>query len=368
MHIGIIELCEKNHHSMIYNWVKISNINGWKITIFTTQEIYDNVKDELANLNYNVVIKKKNILLFHNEIKKNVKKNKIKKILFLTICKLYIYFFISLKNIPYGITVHNANTWFKKNKIKNFKHFLKTIVIEKIKKNSSFFFVNSKNMKDFVQKNNLETKPLFVLPFSLRKNKILKNNNNVRFTTVYPGGINFERRKYFNFQKLAAKYPHDQFIILGFSNPENIKKNYAVYEKLKKTPNIKIYDKYVSIKKFNALVLNANLLFSDINVNYYSSDDYEIYGISKDSGISYLMNEFDKPCLLNKNFKNILELEKGTLYFNNLEELFNIYKKAKNKKFNRLLIENIQKDTINYNIDFFANRLLSEFDEINLSL
>ena len=33
MHIGIVELCEKNHHSMIFNWIKIANSNNYKSII-----------------------------------------------------------------------------------------------------------------------------------------------------------------------------------------------------------------------------------------------------------------------------------------------------------------------------------------------
>ena len=59
MHIGIVELCEKNHHSMIFNWVKIANLNKWKV-LYLLLKKYLNVKSELNGLKYNVIIKDTN--------------------------------------------------------------------------------------------------------------------------------------------------------------------------------------------------------------------------------------------------------------------------------------------------------------------
>ena len=62
---------------------------------------------------------------------------------------------------------------------------------------------------------------------------------------------------------------------------------------MKKISNIKLYNHYVDNKIFQKVIKKSHLLFSDIRVKYSSSDIYEVYGVSKDSGISYLMNEFN---------------------------------------------------------------------------
>ena len=123
MHLGIVELCEKNHHSMIFNWMKIANLNKWKITLFTTREIFNSVKVELKGLKYNVIIKENNNLFFQIKINNLVKENKIDKLIYLTICNYLVYLFISLESLNFGITVHNSNLWFKKNKKQKFKYF-----------------------------------------------------------------------------------------------------------------------------------------------------------------------------------------------------------------------------------------------------
>ena len=67
MHIGIVELCEKNHHSMIFNWVKIANLNKWKITLFTTKEIFKKIS--YRNTTEGVIAVAKSKLLTFSDLK-----------------------------------------------------------------------------------------------------------------------------------------------------------------------------------------------------------------------------------------------------------------------------------------------------------
>lgn len=361
MHIGIVELCEKNHHSMIFNWIKIANSNKWKITLFTTNEIYNNVKSELRYLNYDVVIKNTNHFFFQIKINKMIKEKNINKLVYLTICNYLVYLLISFKSINFGITVHNANTWFNKNTIKKFKHYLKRFAIQKLKTEASFFIVNSLNMKRFVDKNFYQIKPVHVLPFSLRKNlNKFHNDKYKKFTTVFPGSINHERRKYDGFIDLALSNPKDNFVVLG-----DYKKNVTdigYYNKMKKISNIKLYNQYIDNKIFSKIIKKSHLLFSDIRVNYSSSFISEVYGQSKDSGISYLMNEFNLPCMLNIDFKNFYELRNGSLYFENYDKMHKIYNNLKiNKKYLNLLTKKLQKDTKNFNINNYSKKFNKSF-------
>ncbi len=361
MHIGIVELCEKNHHSMIFNWIKIANFNKWKVTLFTNQEIFNNVKFELEKMNYDVVINDTNNFFFQIKINKIIKQRKIDKLIYLTICNYFLYLFISLKSITFGITVHNANAWFNKTTLRKLKHILKRFIISKLKKEASFFIVNSQNMKKFVDKNCSQIKPIYVLPFSLRKNydgtKIKKYE---KFTTVYPGSINHERRRYDDFIKLALNNSEDNFIVLGdFKKSE---KDIIIYNKIKKIPNIKLFEKYVDIQTFNKILRKSHLLFCDVKVNYEASDVTETYGKSKDTGVSYLMNEFNLPCMLNSDFKNFYELRNASLYFENSNNMFKIYDDVKkDKKLYNYLINKIKEDTQNFNINYYSKKFKKSF-------
>ena len=359
MHIGIIELCEKNHHSMIFNWIKIANINKWKITLFTTKEVFKNVRSELIGFKYKVIIKNTNNLFYQIKINKIIQENKIDKIIYLTFCNHLVYLFAPIKSANFGITVHNANTWFNKNRITKLRHYLKRYIVYNVKKKSSFFILNSENMKKFVDESFRQSKPICVLPFSLRKN-LNNNNRNKTFTTVYPSGINHLRRNYKNFIRLAKSNPNDKFIILG--NTKQTQKDLNILSKIDKINNITVYDYYLNINAFNKIIKNSHLLFSDIKVNYISSDISEVYGKSKDSGISYLMNEFNLPCLINSDFVNFSELSYGTLYFNNYDKLYKTYNKVKNnKKYLNSLSKKIKNDTKSFNFNRFSKNLSKFF-------
>ena len=359
MHIGIVELCEKNHHSMIYSWIKIANLNKWKITLFTTKEIFSSVRSELKNLNYNLIIKENNAFFFQIKIRNLVKEKKINKLIYLTICNYLVYLFVSLKSLNFGITVHNSNLWFKNNNNKNFKYYLRAAIINKLKKNASFFIVNSINMKNYIDNNFNQIKPIYVLPFSLRKNKIKNKKKNDKFTTVYPGSINYLRRRYNNYIKLAKLNPNDQFIVLGGLNENNI--NHNIYHNLNGVKNIITYKKFIKIKNFTEVIQNSHLLFYDIRVNYNSEGISEVYGLSKDSGISYLMNEFNMPSLINDQFINLNELRNGTLHYKNFTTLLKKYKKIKNNEKRLFLIKKIKKDTKDLNINIFARKFNNIF-------
>ena len=366
MHLGIIEFCEKNHHSMIFNWVNIANYNKWEISLFLSKEIYENVRSELVGLKYNLYIKDTNNFIYHLKIKKIVKFHKIDKLIFLTICNYLSFLFISFKSINFGISVHNADTWFNGLVVKNYKHYLIRFIINKLKNDASFFIANSRNIKNFIKKNNYTSKNIYVIPFSLRRKKMeFIYDNASNFTVVYPGSINHERRKYENFMKLAKINSKDKFIVLG--SCRNNKVDINLYNQMKKISNIKLYEEYIEIDEFQKVMQNSNLLFTDLNTNYKSSYISEVYGISKDSGISYLMCEFNLPCLLNGDFNNFEELNSGSLYFNSLNEMSKKYYKIKNDiEYRKKIFNNMSHDTKKFNIEYFSEYLKKKFLENNL--
>lgn len=361
MHIGIVELCEKNHHSMIFNWIKIANENHWTITLFTTDEILQNVKSELKGLNYKVIIRKRSNFFFLIQINKIVKQKEIDKLIYLTICNYIFHIFVSFRLINLGVTVHNANTWFKKNSIRGLRHLLKIIILKKIKKDASFFIVNSKNMKKFIEESCFNKKEIYVLPFSLRKdNTGLNNKKYKKFTTVYPASINNERRRYYSFMKLALSNPNDKFIVLGETKKNHV--DIKIFNELKKVPNIQIYNKYLDINEFNHVIKRSHLLFSDIKINYSSSLTTEIYGLSKDSGISYIMNEFNLPCMLNSDFSNFSELKSGSLYFANIKQMLRLYDKVRqNENYRLSLMKQLKKDSEVLSVEYYSNELKKSF-------
>jgi hypothetical protein len=323
MHLGIIELYEKNHHSLIYNWIRVAEINNWDITIYIREDLYIQLEKELSCMNFRLVICKGGRLKNIRRIKKDYKNSSVDQLLFLSLTgNIFPFLFSSFFNIDYGITIHNANVWFVKNVIRKPRHLIKRFVRHRLKKNANFFVVNSGNMKNYIGKNVTESRSIFVMPFSLKKSnhKAHKNVNSKNLTVAYPGSINIKRKSYDKFLHLAQDNPKDRFILLGSPDVSD-DKNESVIKKAKAMTNVVAFEKYLSINCFNEYLRNTDILFSEINLNYKISDMSEIYGITKDSGISYLMAEFMIPALLNDTFNNIPEVSRGTIAFKGYDHL-----------------------------------------------
>jgi len=352
MNLAIVEFCEKNHHSMIFTWIKIAETNNWNITLYTKQDIFKNVQSEIESLKCNIKMVDNSIFELFKLLKSDYKNGEIDLVLYLSItCGFFELLFARMNNIKYGITIHNCNVWFKGNIIRKVSHILKRYVRYNLKKNALFYVVNSENMRNFIQTNFEEKKKVYVIPFSLRKSVISKTKGEI-FTVVYPGSINTQRKKYANFIRLAREFPEDLFIVLG--TVVNNKDSLIVYDEMKNIQNIIVYDTYVSNDEFNIKMKNANLLFSELVTSFELSDMKETYGVTKDSGISYQMIEYNLPALLNKEFINIKELESGSVYFENYDDLKCKYIQLK-KNGVASLSKKIEEDLKNFNIKYFAN-------------
>ena len=114
----------------------------------------------------------------------------------------------------------------------------------------------------------------------------------------------------------------------------------------------------MSILKRSALLQVSQAVQGSVSFMRKSSDISEIYGQSKDSGISYLMNEFNLPCLLNSNFLNFTELRNGSLYFENFSKMYKLYSKIKKNNKHRLsLMKKIKNDTKNFTVKNYSQKL-----------
>ena len=190
--------------------------------------------------------------------------------------------------------------------------------------------------------------------------KILAKKLSKKYTTYLIDKIKQDKEKNFYHIDLKDKKKLNEFF-------RNNKVDINLYNQMKKISNIKLYEEYIEIDEFQKVMQNSNLLFTDLNTNYKSSYISEVYGISKDSGISYLMCEFNLPCLLNGDFNNFEELNSGSLYFNSLNEMSKKYYKIKNDiEYRKKIFNNMSHDTKKFNIEYFSEYLKKKFLENNL--
>lgn len=319
MKILVVETATKNHLGMLANWEMLAADNNWELLYFVGKELQAEARTRVSIKRSKFIVSRKSLLGTIGKVDIVVLNTAQSNFLLLIVIA-----FLAKRLV---ITLHNINRWFE-----SFSDSLK--FREKFKKNILFFFVrkvllyvfkkvmlvqcdgiilNSKNMQDYLNKNYLFSKPQVVIPFSLKQRKVQVDNVfSSPIKIVFPGQVDCSRKSYDFFLKLAEDYPKVEFVLLGRLKLNNETQRMIKYIEGCGLENVKIYREYVCQAEFDNEMESAHLLFSYVNVHYRN----EIYGLSKDSGVSYLMSEYAIPLLVNEDFKNIDELNSATLYYN----------------------------------------------------
>ena len=336
MKLTVVELSTKNHVVMIINWVKICKLNNWKLNIIVSTECYKILKPQLCDVSpyYNLVVLE------------NTQPQNFFKVLRLTKDSNYVilntvqwhFIFFGALSLLRGciVSIHNSNSWFQsfkecliftiqENRIRGLKKVLKcgtrltTLLARKvILKASRLVLVSSDNMKRHILNNYNSVKKIIVVPFSLKQQKNYKVSvKEERVSVVYPGSVNTDRKNYTSFLKLVEMYPEVDFFLLGKLPDKQIVDDIVEQLRVVNYKNLIKYDRYLSQKEFDDVMTMADILYSDLNVNYRN----EIYGVSKDTGVTYLMSEYSAPLIVNSTFNNLEALDCGTFYFKGVNEL-----------------------------------------------
>ena len=316
MKVVVLEVSTANHLVMLQNWIRISAVNNLDITIFTNERCLS-MLEKTDEYKYGRLSVKK-ICKFNGDLISEIRSElgPAGRLVVNSIYTNFIFFIFLFATVKHAyFTIHNVNKWFfltaKSGGI--VRRLIRFIILKAIFFLASGVFVNSENMKKYMLSLGVK-KRTCVLPFSLKMRPNLKCRNST-FTIVYPGVVSEKRKSYELFFMAAQRFPDIDFILLGTLGKEEIN----VISRIDKTTcsNVKVFNSYVPVNVFDSYMSKCDLLFSDIKTKF----DDEIYGLSKDSGVSYLMYEYCIPLLVNSEFKNTWNLHRVTSYFSNYEEL-----------------------------------------------
>lgn len=318
-----IELSSKNHACMFDSWNDICSENDWIFTTISLKEMSSNISVEVKESRNSFL----ELSIFNTislvKIVKFILNTKPDRVVFLSIqanffLHLIIIIFMRIANINVGVSIHNANTWFFSSLFSelSLKTIGKKLFREIYKKLAFCFFVNSNNMLNFISSKadelgKGEVKNVIVVPFSTRKGTAARLNE--KLCVVYPGMVSIYRKRYDTFIRLAENHPQIRFIALGAPDKES--KNSELFKRMKAMINIDTFENYIDQNEFRKIMSNSSVIFSDIQVSFSKDGYVEEYGASKDSGVSYLMMEFEKPGFLNRDFNNLSHLVKNTAYY-----------------------------------------------------
>jgi|GEM_PF-5508429 len=368
MKIGILEVCSKNHYVLVDGWIKVLKYLGYEPILFVDNEV-----NKL--LNYDFEIKKivKNDNQSMKEYLKQVSIYKLDHLVITSLQSSLIDFFFHFKpDYKFSLTIHNSKTWFLGNKLNSVKNIVKRIIRSKFKKEAVSFFVSSNNMKNFILQNTKVNKDkINIMPFMLfdkiRNSDYLDiKDSNVK-KIIYPGIISATRKKYDTFLSLAEQFPEIEFVLLGSVSKNPVEASYSVIDKVKELnlTNIRYFESYISEEEYNKELNEASFIFSELVTTFKKEDYEEVYGITKDTGISYLMIKNSLPLIVNKEFKNLKSLNSATLYFSNILEIqqyineYNINTDSYIK-----LLKKAEDNSKSFSIEMTASSLKRFFNEI----
>ncbi|EPV8285225.1 glycosyltransferase family protein [Vibrio alginolyticus] len=310
----IFEISSKNHAIMIYNWVLICKSRYYNCNVLTTREIYEQVKSKIDELNFDFNI------YFIEDLSNLEKVSLIRSMESLVVTsfqnRFHYYIPLLFCKSRVFITIHNVNRWFGRAQIQSLKGMIKSFYRKLFLYRADGFIVNSKNMLDSIPKDFIHKTA--VVPFSLYQKERPLDSCREK-VIVYPGMVTKKRKDYRIFLSLAERNPDMKFVLLGkVINNEGGRD--IINEIHSKNLNVVFFEKFVDDKVFSDYMQIASLIFADIPSDVILDGYKEIYGVTKDSGVSYLSSEYNLPLLVNSSFKNLPQLRSLTSYYSDVYE------------------------------------------------
>ena len=281
--------------------------------------------------------------------------------------------FLLRKRCRKWMIIHNVMTWFISNKSKNWKLRLsRNWMID----HSDGFIVISPNLKEFIVKMKLTEKPVFCIPFGMPKQEQLSSNpvsDNIIWFTI-PGMIDIRRRDYHSvltvFKQLWESGHHNvRLKLLGQttnqSGCEDIVGKIAIINQYYGQEMIRYWREFVPAAEFQEEMHETHYLLSNIEVYYRNVNEVmEIYGMTKDSGISFLMTEFAKPVLSPSEFHDLEGFHEQIFKFEDQAQLLSVILGRVNHHdgygaLKEICVQNSQR---------FIHAMTAEFDQFSQSL
>ena len=347
MKIGIVApQLQKNHITYYDAIITLFLEKHYLVSIFADPWLVKELSLTYPNIEYVTKKEKESFFLFFRRIRKMVKEFDliiIEQSYGITLSYIFGLSRIKVKKL---YTVHNVNSWLAPTFSLKFRGFFTNLSHKYIIDNADGVIVVSANLKKFITSLNLiEGKPTFYLPFSLPKTNweapIEIEYDRETISLVVPGTINPLRRDYITllnaFEKVIKQEIRNiQLVLLGKPNHE-IEETNLVIQKIKEIniiqeKSIIYWNEFIPHTEFKNYLSNADFFILNLNIFYPYSENYEIYGITKETGISTLMCEYRKPCIIIGDYILPAELKQHVISGSTENDVKNIFIQISEKK------------------------------------
>lgn len=305
MRILIVEQCSPNHFSLIESWIRVLKTDPRiVITLCVSEKPLRNIhSDVLSKVESVEKLPDSNLSRF-NKIYTLTRDADF--VIYNSIQTNFYYFAILsiLCNAKQILCIHNTLAWSGKNCGPILKRYVKRFARYVISTQVDVYSVCS----DKISRNfDTRGKEKIVIPFQLKRarNSTVSIDENV-FVVVYPGIVSQVRKNYIDIISVFKELGEDfKLYLLGAPNLDE--GGLEVLRSCEGLDNIVTYQEYVSAEHFDEIMSSADLIVGDLGDCIFRRYDYrEIYGVSKDSGISHLMAAYNLPAVLNKEYADNL--------------------------------------------------------------
>lgn len=265
--------------------------------------------------------------------------------------ELYTFHLTTLtKIITYGHKslqiIHNSNKFLNRKLKLNLKSIIAYVFFKKIKNSVAGIIVISQTIKEYITKQKLfNSNNVFYIPFNDTTKEYTSRigaNNKIKFTI--PGTVNTERRNYKIFLVVFLKILQGnpgakiKLCLLGKIIKLGREEQELINELKKINPEvIDTWHEFIDDKTYHEELLTTNYLIGNINTNYVENNVKEVYGISKETGVLFLMLQYKLPTLFPTDYFYSKLYESYIInYKNNADSLhntiFELLKTNTNKK------------------------------------
>lgn len=239
--------------------------------------------------------------------------------------------FSNLKCKHKVLIIHNINKWFNSKATKSIKHRIKRLLRKRFLEKITSFFVMSPAEVNYLKA--FTSKSVFFFPFDAGiplANSSVLNEEEIRITV--PGMIDEKRRNYTDLLNVINLHYQERpnsnisFTFLGKINAAKEEKLYKALSELKAEydDRIRFWEAYIPTERFQQELINTDIILSNLKVVNKQKESVEIYGITKESGISYIIYKYGKVAIC-PNMQVVLSgMDKQIVRFSNYHELLKI--------------------------------------------
>jgi hypothetical protein len=332
MNIGILET---EHYEGAYPVIRLFDIPGNHIIVFTNEDIYPNFEQlfEKDISRYEWIVKSGSESLIHYlfKVRKFCIKNKIDILYCNTISNnhlLYAVLITSIRGIRSILTIHDINCMFHTSPANGFKNVVRQAGKRLLLKTANEFNVVSETMIDYLRNKLKNDKPIHNIPGAVYGNMSNEIKYSGKLKIVVPGTIDRKRRKYEEVFDIANRFIDSvEFVLLG-----GITDEYGI-EITARACN------YNNIRSFKTSVVDQQTFDKELQTAHFvwipsvidtniCGNIPEVYGVSKSSGNIFDVIKHGKPFIVPQRLAVPVKLEPCCTKYTNIDNLVDFIKRV----------------------------------------